>query len=140
LTSAIDSNIFVALWDAQNALHLRAQAVLDEAQSHGNLVVAAPVYAELLSFPGRTEDFLDYFFSKTAITVDWELNESDWRAAGRAFQIYAGRRRKHREAGPRRILTDFLIGAHALRRGYRLHTLDEGLYRAAFPRLSISTL
>jgi predicted nucleic acid-binding protein len=137
LTSAVDSNVFVALWDVQNALHLRAQAVPVEAQRHGSLVVAAPVYGELLSFPRRTEAFLDYFFRETAVAVDWELNESDWRTAGRAFQTYAARRRKRHEAGPRRILTDFLIGAHALRRGYRLLTLDDRLYRAAFPRLSI---
>lgn len=137
MTSAVVSNIFVALWDIENTLHLRAQSVLDEALQHGNLVVAAPVYAELLSFPRRTEAFLDYFLEETGITVDWELKETDWRTAGRAFQRYAARRRKRREAGPRRILTDFLIGAHALRRGYRLLTLDDRLYRAAFPRLSI---
>jgi len=137
LTSAIDSNIFVALWDADSALHLRAQSVLDAAQRQGNLVIAAPVYAELLSFPRRTESFLDYFLKETSTTVDWELDESDWRTAGRAFQSYAARRRKHRDAGPRRILTDFLVGAHALRRGYRLLTLDDRLYRAAYPRLAI---
>ena len=137
MTSAVDSNIFIALWDIGNALHLRAQSVLDESLQRGNLVVAAPVYAELLSFPRRTEAFLDYFLSETGIRVDWELKESDWRTAGRAFQSYAARRRRHGNAGPRRILTDFLIGAHALRRGHRLLTLDDRLYRAAFPRLSI---
>jgi hypothetical protein len=137
MTSAVDSNIFIALWDIENSLHLRAQLVLDEALQRGNLVIAAPVYAELLSFPRRTEAFLDYFLKETGIAVDWELKESDWRTAGRAFQSYAARRRKHGDASPRRILTDFLIGAHALRRGYRLLTLDDRLYRAAFPRLSI---
>jgi len=137
MTSAVDSNIFIALWDVDNALHLQAQSILDESLRHGNLVVAAPVYAELLSFPKRTEVFLDYFLKETGINVDWEMKESDWRTAGRAFQRYAARRRKHGDAGPRRILTDFLIGAHALRRGYRLLTLDDRLYRAAFPRLAI---
>jgi predicted nucleic acid-binding protein len=137
MTSAVDSNIFIALWDIENALHRRAQSVLDESLQHGNLVVAAPIYAELLSFPQRTEAFLDYFFKETGITVDWEFKESDWRTAGRAFQSYAARRRRQGETGPRRILTDFLIGAHALRRGHRLLTLDDRLYRAAFPRLSI---
>ena len=137
MISAVDSNILVSLWDSENTLHLPAQAVLDEALQRGNLVIAAPVYAELLSFPRRTEAFLDYFLTETGIRVDWELKESDWRAAGRAFQACAARREKQREAGPRRILTDFLIGAHALRRGYRLLTLDDRLYRAAFPGLAI---
>ena len=39
-----------------------------------------------------------------------------------------------------RILADFLIGAHALRYGFRLLTLDDRLYRAPFPRHSIVSL
>jgi predicted nucleic acid-binding protein len=37
--------------------------------------------------------------------------------------------------GTRRILADFIIGAHAQHHGFRMLILDEGLYRAAFPRL-----
>src|ERR1700730_10322450 len=60
--------------------------------------------------------FLDSFFHDTGINIDWALDESVWRTAGRAFQGYAARRRKQRDAGPRRILAAFLIGAHALER------------------------
>ena len=59
--------------------------------------------------------------------------------AGRAFQAYAERRRKQRDQGARRLLADFLIGAHAFANGFRLLTLDEGLDRAAFPSLAIET-
>jgi len=110
---------------------------LDAALERGNLVVAAPVYGELLAFPSRSESFLDRFFSDTGIFVDWNVSESVWRAAGRAFQAFAVRRRKHREPGPRRILVDFLIGAHALQNGYSLLTLDERFFHAAFPHLSL---
>lgn len=72
--------------------------------------------------------------------MDWNLNESVWRAAGRAFEQYVARRRNRRDAGPRRILADFLIGAHASHNGFRLLTLDDRLYRAAFPRLVILRL
>jgi predicted nucleic acid-binding protein len=71
--------------------------------------------------------------------VDWDLAEAAWRLAGRAFQGYAARRRRQREIGPRRILADFVIGAYAAQHGYSLLTLDEGLYRAAFPALRIET-
>ena len=40
-------------------------------------------------------------------------------------------------AQPRRILADFLIGAHALQNGYGLLTLDERFFHAAFPHLSL---
>jgi len=69
--------------------------------------------------------------------VDWSLNEAIWRTAGLAFQQYVTRRRSQPDSRPRRILADFLIGAHALHHGFRLLTLDDRLYRAAFPRLAI---
>jgi predicted nucleic acid-binding protein len=137
MTTAIDSNIFIAFWDANDALNSLAQSALTAAWNRGSLVVAAPVYAELLAFPGRSEAFLDSFLGETGITVEWELDEAIWRTAGRAFQSYAARRKRYQGAAPRRILADFLIGAHALRKGYRLLTLDSGLYQAAFPRLII---
>jgi predicted nucleic acid-binding protein len=139
MTTAVDTNIFVTLWDNTEGQDPFVRSLLDAALGRGNLVVAAPVYTELLGFPSRTEAFLDTFFQETGIFVDWNLNESIWRAAGRAFQGYAGRRRKHRDLGPRRILADFLIGAHALRNGFPLLTFDDRIYRAAFPRLVIVT-
>ncbi len=140
MSTVIDTNIIVALWDRDDALNAAAQAALDAALLRGNLIVPAPVFAELMAFAGRTETFLDAFFRDTGIVVDWELEEAVWRLAGQAFQAYATRRRKHREVGPRRILADFVIGGYALRRNYSLLTLDEGLYKAAFPTLRIVTV
>jgi predicted nucleic acid-binding protein len=71
--------------------------------------------------------------------TDWELSEQIWRSAGRVFRTYAERRRKQRDKGARRIPADFIIGAQAFAKGFRLLTLDEGLYRAAFPSLAIET-
>ena len=114
-----------------------AQAALDTAFARGKLVISGPVFAELLAFPKRTESFLNQFLKDTEIAVDWSMDESVWRTAARSFQKYANRRRKQRAGQPRRILADFLIGAHALEKGYSLLTLDEGIYRAAFPKLHI---
>lgn len=135
MTTCVDTNIFIAFWDRNEALNSVARAALEAAFSRGRLVVAAPVYSELLAFPRRTEAFLDLFLGETGIEVDWNLDESIWRMAGRAFQVYAARRTRHRDSGPRRILADFLIGAHSLRRGYRLLTLDDHFYRLAYPTL-----
>jgi predicted nucleic acid-binding protein len=139
VTTAIDTNVIIALWDRDPGLSLAAQNALDTAFHRGTLVAAAPVFAELIAAPGRSEAFVDSFFEETAIGVDWELPEQVWRLAGRAFQAYAERRRKQRDRGTRRILADFIIGAHALANRFRLLTLDEGLYRVAFPALSIET-
>lgn len=140
MTTAIDTNILIALWNEDDTLNVLARSALDAALGRGSLVIAAPAFAELLAAPSRTEAFLDSFCRETGIAVDWDLNEAIWRAAGRAFQKYAVRRGKQPGSRPRRILTDFLIGAHALRHGFRLLTLDDRLYRAAFPRLTIVTI
>jgi predicted nucleic acid-binding protein len=137
MTTAIDTNVLVALWNEDDRLNRLAQSALDAALGQGGLVISAPVFAELLAAPSRNEAFLDSFCQDTGIVVEWKLDEAVWRAAGRAFQAHAIRRRRHRFPGPRRILADFVIGAHALRRGYRLLTLDDTLYRSAFPHLSL---
>ena len=137
MITAIDTNVLVALWDLDDALNAAAQAALDAAFAQGRLVVSGAVFAELLAFPRRSETFVDEFLSDTGISVDWATDESIWRGAGRAFQTYAKRRRRQKATGPRRLLADFLIGAHALERGFSLLTLDVGIYRAAFPKLKI---
>ncbi len=135
MTTSIDTNVIIALWDRDRAISSAAQSALDNALEHGGLVVGAPVFAELMAAPGRSEAFLTSFFQDTGIGIEWNLQEAVWRAAGRSFQEYAARGRGKRDPGPRRILADFLIGAHASECGYRLLTLDDRLYRAAFPDL-----
>src|SRR5258706_15527876 len=137
MTTAIDTNVLVALWDPDDRFSAAAQAALDTSLRSGALVIAAPVFAELLAAPGRDELFLSSFLRATGIAVDWHLDETTWRLAARAFRSYATRRRTSRDPGPRRILADFLIGAHAVRKGCRLLTLDGRLYRSAFPDLTV---
>ena len=140
MTTAIDSNILVALWDADDTLHRSARQLLEEASETGQLVINGLVYAELLAAPGRSEEFLDRFCEETGIRIEWELKERVCREAGNAYQKYAERRRKQGTNGPRRILADFLIGAHALVNGYKLLTLDGRMYRASFPKLRVETI
>jgi predicted nucleic acid-binding protein len=139
MTTAIDTNVVIALWDRDPTLSLAAQNALDAAFNRGTLIAAAPVFAELIAAPGRSEAFVGSFFEQTGIGVDWELPEQIWRLAGRTFQAYAERRRKQRGAGARRILADFVIGAHASANGCRLLTLDDRLYRSSFPNLVVET-
>jgi predicted nucleic acid-binding protein len=140
MTTAIDTNVIVALWADDEALSAAAERALESAFRRGSLVVAAPVFAELVAAPGRTEGFVETLLEENGIVIDWNLNEAIWRAAGRAFQAYAERRRQQKDHGTRRLLADFLIGAHANERGYRLLSLDERLYRAAFPKLKMEVI
>lgn len=59
-----------------------------------------------------------------------------WRLAGEAYAAYAERRRRSHGGHPRRLLADFLIGAHAQGVGSLL-TRDLGIYRASFPHLAV---
>jgi len=134
MTTAVDTNVIVALWNPDHNLNLAAQLGLEGAFQRGAVILCAPVLAELLAGPGRDETFIDAFLTDTGIVVDWTLDEQVWRAAGRAYRAYADRRRRQREREPRRILTDFVIGAHALLRGYQTAHSRRRRLSCCFPR------
>lgn len=140
MTVALDTNVLVSLWDASDALHPQARKALESASSRETLVICGVVYAELIGAPDRTEAFVDRFCEEAAILVEWELDEKIWRAAGNAFQAYSAQRKKYGGSEPRRLLADFLIGAHASENGHKLLTLDDRLYRRAFPGLKLETV
>lgn len=140
MRTAVDSNVFVALWSSDDEVSRLAESALDESANLGRVVICPAVFCELAAAPGRDDRFVTEFLRDTSVAVEWDLDEGIWRQAGEAFRGYAARRRKQKEPGPRRLLADFVIGAHAARRANRLLTLDEKLYRAAFPRLTTITL
>ncbi len=137
MTSSIDSNVFISLWDVRSEVHRPARESLDRAQKAGDLVVTGCVYAELLAGQGRSASGLDDFFADTNIAIEWQMNERIWKRAGEAFHAYVVRRKRSHGQTPRRILTDFLIGAHAESNGYALLTQDQRLYRTSFPSLRV---
>jgi len=136
-TTSLDTNLLVYLLNQDNALNQRALAAIEESRGRGPLIVSGAVYAELLGLPSGTQAVLDEFFTLGGIQTDWRFDETIWRAAGIAFQGYVERRLAGTALLPRRILTDFLIGAHALVRGHTLLTTDSRHYAAAFPTLQI---
>ncbi len=58
MSTAIDSNVLIALWNEDDSLNTQARSALDTALGRGGLFIAAPVFAELLAAPSRTEVFL----------------------------------------------------------------------------------
>ena len=137
MTISIDANVIAALWNDQDPLNEVAAKVFGDLAGHENFVVSGPVYSEFMAGPLRDETSLDLFFKDTGIEIDWEMGEDIWREAGRAYRGLAQRRKSGGAGPPRRILADFLIGAHALVRGYTLLTIDSGHFAAAFPTLQI---
>ena len=100
-------------------------------------MIAAAVYAELLAHPGATGQFVDEFLISTRIALDFDLGESVWRDAAGRFAVYAERRRRSEGGSPKRLLVDFLIGAHAALKADRLLTLDASRYSEDFPNLRL---
>ena len=137
---AIDTNILVTLLDGEVEWEAAAQRSLEKAADSGGLVICGAVFAELLAHPRKTEAFLMEFCSETGISIDWSMDEAIWRSAGRAYVRYAKNRRRQRAGSPRRILTDFIIGAHAVENRHPLLTADSRVYRSAFPKLKLFSI
>lgn len=136
MRTAVDTNVISALWSKEPSAPDIAWR-LGNAKTEGGLVVGGPVYAELLAYPKATESFVNNFLADTGIDVDFEFPRPVWLEAGRRFARYANRRRKTAHQGSKRLLADFIIGAHALTQADRLMTLDPKRFKLDFPELKL---
>jgi len=107
------------------------------AQQEGALLISPFAFAELHAHPNAKPGFVHTFLEATGVVIDYKMQEQVWSEAGQRFARYAARRRKAIGEGPRRLLADFLIGAHALVQAERLLTLDPKVYRQDFPELRL---
>jgi predicted nucleic acid-binding protein len=101
------------------------------------LVICAPVYSELCAYPGASRPFVLKFLNETGILVDFAITEAVWDETALRFADYANRRRKSGGGSPKRMLVDFIVGAHALLKAERFLTLDQGRYIKDFPELNL---
>jgi predicted nucleic acid-binding protein len=136
MRTAIDSNVISSLWSGeQSAGRINTQLV--EARAHGALVMCAPVFVELSAHPFEKKGLLERFVLETDILVDFDLGEEVWKTAASGFASYAQRRRRSGGNSPKRLLVDYIVGAHALVHADQLMTLDPHRYALDFPRLRI---
>ncbi|KQR25701.1 type II toxin-antitoxin system VapC family toxin [Deinococcus sp. Leaf326] len=134
MITCVDTNVISALLrDEPGAVLLGGQLI--QAAAQGSLCVHASVYAELLAAPDMRAEHLEAFLKSVPIEVDWNTSVSMWTAASSAYRAYSRRRRESGGGLPRRLLIDFLIGAHAQQLGAVLFTLDPQHYRQGFPKL-----
>ena len=132
----MDTNVFSALLSGGTGAAPEARGALENARAAGTLVVSPAVYAEFTA--RRSPDFVDAFFSEKGVEVDWHLGRDVWRTAGSRYGDYARTRRRQKgDPGSRRILADFLIGAHALHFARALLTSDTRIYGTYFPELRV---
>ncbi len=139
MKTALDTNILSSLW-LNEPTGPEIVAAMGAAKREGTLLVSPPVYAESLAHPFYAEPEIILFYAKAGIVIDFALSETVWTEAGRRYAKHAARKRTPSPEGPRRILADFVIGAHALLQSNRLMTLDSTFYRRHFSDLALYPL
>jgi predicted nucleic acid-binding protein len=128
-STLVDSNVIIdvlknaPLWNAWSRSRLR------EAADSGSVVVNQVIVAE------SSIRFRDPVARNALEIAELSRESIPWEAAFKAGEAH----RAYRDRGGwrERTLPDFLIGAHAAVKGYRLLTRDPRRYRQYFPELEL---
>lgn len=129
-SSLIDTNIILDIVSEDQSWNKWSAEKLRRLGNEGPMFINQIIYAEASTNFFRREEFEQLL---TISRIDREQLPFDAAfAAGKAQAEYRGR------GGAReRTLPDFLIGAHALVKGYQLLTRDARRYRVHFPTVDI---
>lgn len=130
MITAVDTNVLLDVLTADSRFGNASRAALARCIQEGSIVACEVVWAETAAaFPTRKA------FDRTMATMGLTYEAVDEPAAATAGLSW----RRYRAAGGtrRRILADFLIGAHADLHANRLLTRDRGFYRSYFTRLTV---
>jgi predicted nucleic acid-binding protein len=156
MITAIDTNILLDILIPDEKHSLSSKQLLDRCLGKGQLIICEIVYAELSSqFPSEGE--LRNFLSDTGIRLIHSSQEVLY-LAGERWRTYTKKRERmiqcphcgekisvtcpecnQKVALRDRILSDFMIGAHALLQAELLLTRDRGFYHTYFKELRIGT-
>lgn len=120
--------MIISLLDAADTRHDDALKAIAQYQAEG-FVVSPVVYAELCA--GRQWSVYQRWLEHVQMQVVWPMPPEVWDLAGERSAQYTAQRRSGQ--APRRVLADFLIGAHAEYHGLDLLSFDKTVYGRVFP-------
>lgn len=132
MITAVDTSVLLDVYIPDPVFGPASRRALEQCDLAGSSVICEGVYGELAAyFPTAAQ--LNHALQECDIAVTGGSLDAAF-AAGRAWKAY-------RQAGGKRdrIITDFLIGGHALKRTDRLLTRDQGFYRQHFRGLTVVT-
>lgn len=126
----VDTNILLDVFLPDPEYGKRSAWFLEKAFNEGSLIVNEIIYAELVPH-FNSQSYLDNTLVKLGIRMVSLDREAGYKAgiAWRQYRKSGGRRN--------RIISDFLIGAHAQVQADRLLTRDRGFYRKYFKNLKV---
>ena len=134
MITAVDTSVLLDLLLQDPAFGTKSEEALRKASQEGALVMCDVVYAELAGlFPSQA--VLEAFLREAGLQLKPFSSDILWKA-GELWRRFC-LRRPCRSAVARRIVADFLIGAHAMIQAERFLTRDWGFYRTVFAGLRL---